>query len=243
MYIRELCRERILYVRRDLLFAASTETSWGRKRCDRTPIQVTPHRSTRPGGSCRAAPRRARSLRAPREVPGVVDATVIDESAGTSLASGSTPIATGSGRQTSPAEEDPSGGSGGMRDPCCKHIRKEIEGGKPRRGEEDPAKGEILPEIDCGDQGLLAADSGTHHPPTPREERRGRGPGMSCVSGPAANEEIESSYLIIDCKNNAVLKSLYHEHVCTPLCAPLCSTGQMLYIRCPGCLRRERSSG
>ena len=51
-----LCRERILYVRTDLpvlLFATSTETSWGRKRCDRTPIRVTSHRSTWPCSTSR----------------------------------------------------------------------------------------------------------------------------------------------------------------------------------------------
>ena len=80
-------------------------------------------------------------------------------------------------------------------------------------------------------------------PSTPREEHRGRGPGVSRALGPAANEKAESSYLITDCKNTRVLKSLYHERVCAHVCAPLCSTGQMLYIRCPGCLSRERSSG
>jgi len=80
-------------------------------------------------------------------------------------------------------------------------------------------------------------------PSTPREERRERGPGVSCVFGPAANGKTESSYLITDCKNTSVLKSLYHERVCAHVCAPPGSTGQMLYIRCPGCLSRERSSG
>ena len=105
------------------------------------------------------------------------------------------------------------------------HSRKEIEEGIPQQDKEDLAKREISPEIDRGDQGLLAADSGTHHPPTPREEHRERGPGVSCVFGPAANEKTESSYLTIDRKNISVLKSLYHERVCAPLCAPLCSTG------------------
>ncbi|HOZ44171.1 MAG TPA: hypothetical protein PLD13_11295, partial [Methanoculleus sp.] len=134
-------------------------------------------------------------------------------------------------------EEDPSpppsGGGGGMPDPCCKESRKGIEEGRPRRDKEDTAKGEILSEIDRGDQELLAADPGTHHPPTPREEHRER---VSCVLGPAANEKTESNYLMIDRKNNAVLKSLYPEHVCASVCAPPGSTGANVVHPLPGVL-------
>ena len=87
---------------------------------------------------------------------GVVDATVIDESAGTTVCRHESRFRFNADRyrewtaelSVSLEEEDlsppPSGGSGGMPDPCCKgvrnHSRKEIEEGKPQQDKEDLVK-------------------------------------------------------------------------------------------------------
>ena len=175
----------------------------------------------------------------------MVDATVTDNSAETTIRRHESHFQFDAGRYREWTaelsvwleEEDPSpppsGGSGGMPDPCCKESRKGIGEGRPRRDKEDTAKREILSEIDRGDQGLLAADSGTHHPPTPREEHRGR---MSCVLGLAANEKTESTYLKVDRKNTSVLKNLYPEHVCASVCAPPGGTGANVVHPLPGVL-------
>ena len=148
-----LCRERILYVRTDLpvlLFATSTGTSWGRERCDRTPIRVTSHRSTRSGGSCRATPRRARSTagspRSARRGGRDGHRRIHRNESRFQFDAGRYRERT-AGLAASPEEDPsppPSGGSGGMPDPCCKgvrnHSRKEIEEGKPQQDKEDLVK-------------------------------------------------------------------------------------------------------
>ena len=179
----------------------------------------------------------------------VVDATVIDESTGTTVRRHESHFQfdaeryrewtaqlavwledEGEGEEDSPP---PSGDGLQHRQPCCKgerkHSCKEIAEGDSQRDEADLMNGEILPGTDRRDRRSFAAKSGSHSSPdpVPREEHLDpvHGRKMPCVSRPAANEKIERADLTTNRKNYHVSKTLNAKNVCAPICAPLCSTG------------------
>ncbi len=179
----------------------------------------------------------------------VVDATVIDDSTGTTVRRHESHFQfdaeryrewtaelavwledEGEGEEDSPP---PSGDGLQHRQPCCKgerkHSCKEIEEGDSQRGEADLMNGEILSGIDRGDQRSFAAKSRSHSSPdpVPLEEHLDLVHGLEvpCGSRPAANEKIERANLSSNCKNYGISKILHAKSVCAPICAPLCSTG------------------
>ncbi len=180
----------------------------------------------------------------------VVDATVIDESTGTTVRRHESHFQFDAERyrewtaelavwledEDEGGEDDsppPSGDGLQHRQPCCKgerkHSCKEIEEGDSQRNEGDLANGEILSKIDRGDQRSFAAKSRSHSSPDPVPLEGYLDPvqkqEVPCVSGLVANEKIEHEYLKANQKNLNASKSSIVKRVCTPLCAPLCSTG------------------
>lgn len=180
----------------------------------------------------------------------VVDATVIDESTGTTVRRHESHFQFDAERyrewtaqlavwledEDEGGEDDsppPSGDGLQHRQPCCKgerkHSRKEIEEGDSQRDETDLMNGEILSGIDRGDQGSFAAKSGSHSSPdpVPLEEHLVlvHGQEVPCGSRLAANKKIERANLSSNCKNYGISKIPHAKSVCAPICAPLCSTG------------------
>jgi hypothetical protein len=179
----------------------------------------------------------------------VVDATVIDESTGTTVRRHESHFQfdaeryrewtaqlavwledEGEGEEDSPP---PSGDGLQHRQPCCKgerkHSCKEIGKGDSQRGETDLMNGECVSKIDRGDQRSFAAKSGSHSSPdpVPLEEHLDpmHGQELPCGSRPAANKKIEHADLSSNCKNYGISKIPHTKSVCAPICAPLCSTG------------------
>jgi len=179
----------------------------------------------------------------------VVDATVIDESTGTTVRRHESHFQfdaeryrewtaqlavwledEGEGEDDSPP---PSGDGLQHRQPCCKgerkHSCKEIEEGDSQRDETDLMNGEILSGIDRGDQRSFAAKSGSHSSPdpVPLEDHLDpvHGQEVPCGSRLAANKKIERANLSSNCKNYGISKIPHAKSVCAPICAPLCSTG------------------
>jgi len=180
---------------------------------------------------------------------GVVDATVIDESTGTTVRRHESHFQFDAERYREwvaelavwledgdeGGEDDsslPSDGSCNMDSPCCKGECKggckEIEGGNFRRNDGDLMNREIFAEIGAGDPRSFATNSRSHSPldPAPREEPPDRMHDRSvpCVPGLVANEEIEHENLTANRKNLDTSKSPSVEGVCTPICTPLCNT-------------------
>ena len=180
---------------------------------------------------------------------GVVDATVIDESTGTTVRRHESHFQfdaeryrewtaqlavwledEGEGEEDSPP---PTGdGLQHLKPRCkgvCKQECKEIEGGSSQWSEGNLMNKEINAETDAGDPGSFATNSGSHSSPDPAplEERPDRmhGRGEPCVPGPVANEKIEYECLTANQKNLNASKSSSVKRVCTPLCTPLCNTG------------------
>ncbi len=180
----------------------------------------------------------------------VVDATVIDESTGTTVRRHESHFQFDAERyrewtaqlavwledEDEGGEDDsppPSGDGLQHRQPCCKgerkHSCKEIEEGDSQRDEADLMNGEILSGIDRGDQRSFAAKSGSHSSPDPAPLEEHPDPvqkqEVPCGSRPAANEKIERANLSSNCKNYGISKIPHTKSVCAPICAPLCSTG------------------
>ncbi len=178
----------------------------------------------------------------------VVDATVIDESTGTTVRRHESHFQFDAERyrewtaqlavwlEDEGGEDDsppPSGDGLQHRQPCCKgerkHSCKEIGKGDSQRDETDLMNGETLSKIDRGDQGSFAAKSGSHSSPDPVPLEEHLDPvqkqEVPCGSRPAANEKIERANLSSNCKNYGISKIPHAKSVCAPICAPLCSTG------------------
>ncbi len=180
---------------------------------------------------------------------GVVDATVIDESTGTTVRRHESHFQfdaeryrewtaelavwledEGEGEDDSPP---PSGDGLQHRQPCCKgerkHSCKEIESANNGQEEDCFSNEEISAEIDRGDQRSFAAKSGSHSSPDPVPLEDHLDPvhnrSVSCVFRSAANEKIERADLTANRKNYSVSKIPHAKSVCAPVCAPLCSTG------------------
>ncbi len=179
----------------------------------------------------------------------VVDATVIDESTGTTVRRHESHFQFDTERYREwvaelavwledgdDEEDDYSPPSGDrlqhLKPRCkgeCKGGCKEIEGGSSQRSDGKWINREIPAEIDHDVQGSFATDSGSHSSPDPasREEHHDRMHDRSvpCVPGLVANEKIEHENLMTNQKNFNASKSSSVKRVCTPLCTPLCNTG------------------
>jgi hypothetical protein len=180
---------------------------------------------------------------------GVVDATVIDESTGTTVRRHESHFQfdaeryrewtaqlavwledEGEGEEDSPP---PSGDHLQHLKPCCKgvckHECKEIEGDDGGRNGDDFEIGSEPAEMDRDGEGSFATNSRSHRSPDPAplEEHRDRmhDRGVPCVPGPVANEKIENDYLTVNQKNLNALSGSSVKSVCTPICTPLCNTG------------------
>ena len=181
---------------------------------------------------------------------GVVDATVIDESTGTTVRRHESHFQFDAERyrewtaqlavwledEDEGGEENsppPSGDGLQHLNPCCKGVCKqgckEIGGESSQWSEGGLMNKEISGEIDAGDPGSFATNSGSHSSPdpVPLEEHPDpvHGRGEPCVPGLVANEKIELEYLAANRKNLSASKSSIVKSVCTPLCTPLCNTG------------------
>jgi len=180
---------------------------------------------------------------------GVVDATVIDESTGTTVRRHESHFQFDAERyrewtaQLAVWLEDEDEGEGDSPPPSgdglqhlkprckgvCKHGCKEIGGGSSQRSDGDLMNREITADIYTGDPGSFATNSRSHSSPDPAplEERHDRmhGRGEPCVPGLVANEKIEYECLTANQKNLNASKSSSVKRVCTPLCTPLCNTG------------------
>ncbi|RXE56042.1 hypothetical protein ABH15_07555 [Methanoculleus taiwanensis] len=181
---------------------------------------------------------------------GVVDATVIDESTGTTvrrhelhfqfdlecyrewaaqLAVWLEDEDADPGEGDSPPPPDGSCNTG-CKQGCkggCNSGCKEIEGeGSGQSGDNSGNRG-VSKEIDRGDPGSFATISGSHSSPclTPPEEQPDRVPDRSepCVSGMVANENIENGNSSGNAVTPGVTKSLQTENVCNHVCNPLCN--------------------
>lgn len=180
----------------------------------------------------------------------MVDATIIDESTGTTirrheshfqfdaeryqewvaeLAAWLEDEDTGVGEEDSPP---PSDHRLQQLQPCCKGVRKhsckEIEDVNNAQEEDYFSNEEVSAEVDRGDHEVFAAKSGSHGPPdpVPLEEHLHRMPEsrVPCVSGLAANKKSENDNLSANRKKHGLSEILHARSVCTPICAPLCST-------------------
>jgi len=187
----------------------------------------------------------------------VVDATVIDESTGTTVRRHELHFQFDAGRyqewvaelavwledEDEGEDDSPPPSSDHLQhlQPCCKgvckHECKEIEGGSSQLGEGDLMNKEILAEINHGVQGSFATNSRSHSSPDPAplEEHRDRmhDRGVPCVPGPVANETIEHDDLTVNQKKLNALSGSSVKSVCTPICTPLCNTGATVanYVR------------
>jgi hypothetical protein len=180
----------------------------------------------------------------------VVDATVIDESTGTTVRRHESHFQFDAERyrewtaqlavwledEDEGGEDDSppsSGGSCDTRNPCCKgerkHSCKEIEEGESPQGGKISRNGDDTAKIDAGGPGSFAAKSGSHSSPDPVPLEGYLDPvqkqEVPCGSRPAANKKIERADLTTNCKNYGISKIPHTKSVCAPICAPLCSTG------------------
>ena len=181
----------------------------------------------------------------------VVDATIIDESTGTTVRRHESHFQFDAERYREWAaeltvwleDEDAGVGEGDSPPPSddrlhhlqpgckggCKHRCKEIEEGEREQNEDDFANAEIPADIDHDNQKSFATNSRSQSPPdpVPREERRHRVQGrkVPCVPGLVANEKIENTNLTMNRKNLNVAWNSSAKSVCTPICTPLCNTG------------------
>jgi len=181
---------------------------------------------------------------------GVVDATIIDESTGTTVRRHESHFQFDAERyrewvaelavwledEGEGGEDDsslPSDGSCNMDNSCCKGECKggckEIEGESFRQSEGELTNKEISAEIDADDPRPFATNSRSHSPldPAPLEERHDHmhDRNVPYVPGLVANEKIEHENLTANRKNLDTSKSPSVEGVCTPICTPLCNTG------------------
>ena len=179
----------------------------------------------------------------------VVDATVIDESTGTTVRRHESHFQFDAERyrewtaqlavwledEDEGGEEDSSPPSdGGCNDGCkqccnsgCKGGCKEIEGGDSPQNGESSRNGDDAAKIDDGDPGSFATISGSHSSPDPAplEERPERLHGRStlCVSEIVANEKVEYDNLSTYRKTSSISTSKSSHVVCNPLCNPVCN--------------------
>ncbi len=182
---------------------------------------------------------------------GVVDATVIDESTGTTirrhelhfqfdferyrewmaeLAVWLEDEDEGAGEGDSPPPPDGSCNTG-CKQGCkggCNSGCKEIEGECSRQSGEDSENGEDTTEIDRDDPRPFATFSGSHGSPdpTPPEELPDRLPDRSgpCVFGSVANDKIENGNVSRNLKFPDVSKSSLAKSVCNHVCNPFCNS-------------------
>lgn len=173
---------------------------------------------------------------------GVVDATVIDESTGTTVRRHESHFQFDAERyrewtaqlavwleDEDEGEDDfppPSDGSCNCCNPCCKgeckHSCKVIEVENCEWKEADCGNGGFSKEISHDSQRSFATNSGSHSSPdfTPQERHLDRVHVRSvpCVSGTVANEKIENGDLLENQKYLNVSKREPVKCVCTPLC-------------------------
>ena len=179
---------------------------------------------------------------------GVVDATVIDESTGTTVRRHESHFQFDAERYREwtaqlavwledggEGEEDsspPSDGScnDGCKQGCnsgCKGGCKEIEGDGSPQGGEISLNGRDTAEIGAGDPGSFATNSRSHSSPalSPLEEPQYRlhGLNVGCVSEKVANEKVENSNLSMYHKNHSVSRNKSPRAVCNPVCNPVCN--------------------
>jgi len=179
----------------------------------------------------------------------VVDATVIDESTGTTVRRHESHFQFDAGRyrewvaelavwleDEGEGEDDsppPSGDGLQHLQPCCKggckHECKEVEGDDGGRNGGDFAIGSESAEMDRDGEGSFATNSRSHSSPDPAplEEHRDlvHDRGVPCVSGLVANETIENGGLTMNQGKSSAARSSSVKSVCTPICTPLCNTG------------------
>ncbi|WP_214083946.1 hypothetical protein [Methanoculleus sp.] len=180
---------------------------------------------------------------------GVVDATVIDESTGTTVRRHESHFQFDAERyrewtaqlavwleDEDEGEEDssppPSDNSCNTRTPCCKGGCKggckEIEGSNNEQKGDYFVNRSVSAKIDHGGQRSFATNSGSHSSSDSDllEEHHVRvhDPSVPCVSGLVANEKSENDDLLMNQRNFNVTKSSDEKSVCTPLCTPLCNT-------------------
>lgn len=178
----------------------------------------------------------------------VVDATVIDESTGTTVRRHESHFQfdaeryrewvaelavwledEGEGEDNSPP---PSDGSCNAGDACCKEECKdgckEIEEGENEQGGEDGRNGSDPAEMNKDSQRSFATNSGSHGSPdpAPRETHRERMQVRSvpCGSRTVANETIENVDSSMNQKHLNALTSSGAKSVCNTVCTPLCNT-------------------
>ena len=187
----------------------------------------------------------------------VVDATVIDESTGTTVRRHELHFQFDAERyrewvaelavwleDEDEGEDDsppPSGGS--CNDGCkqgCNSGCKDVEGGESRRSEEDSGNGEDLLENEDEGKGMFATVSGSHSSPDPAplEMRHDRMDDRStlCVSGLVANEKIENDDSPMYPNISRVSTSIFSHGVCNPLCNPVCNRVANVVHPLPGVL-------
>jgi len=177
---------------------------------------------------------------------GMVDATVIDESTGTTVRRHESHFQFDAERyrewtaqlavwleDEDEGEEDsppPSGGS--CNDGCkqgCNSGCKEFEDGSSPLGGEISQNGDGTTEIDDGDPGSFATISGSHSSsdPAPLEEHLGRlhGRSMLCFSEKVANEKVKTDDPLTYQKASSLSRSKSSHSLCNTVCTPLCNTG------------------
>ncbi|MDN7023586.1 hypothetical protein FGU65_01510 [Methanoculleus sp. FWC-SCC1] len=181
----------------------------------------------------------------------VVDATVIDESTGTTIRRHEHHFQFDIERyrewvaelavwledeDADPGEDDsppPPDGccNTGCKQECkgvCKGVCKEIEEECSGHSGDESGNNEDLVEIDRDDSRSFATISGSHGTPdlTPPEEQPDRvhEPSKLCVFGSVANEKIENGNVSRNLNFPDVSKSSLAKSVCTHVCTPLCNT-------------------
>ncbi len=191
----------------------------------------------------------------------VVDATVIDESTGTTVRRHELHFQFDAERyrewvaelavwleDEDEGEDDsppPSGGScnDGCKQGCnsgCKDGCKDVEDDESHRSKEDSGNGEDLLENGDGGKGMFATVSGSHSSPdpVPLEIWHDRMDDQStlCVSGLVANEKIENYDSSMYPKIGRVSTSIFSQGVCNPLCNPVCNRVANVVHPLPGVL-------
>ena len=178
----------------------------------------------------------------------VVDATVIDESTGTTVRRHESHFQFDAERyrewvadlavwlEDDEAGEDgsppPSDGSCNTGDACCKGECKggckEIAGSKNEHNGEDLENGSASAEMNQDSQRSFATSSGSHGPPdpAPREIHRERMQVRSvpCGSRTVANEKIANVDSSMNHKYLNAVMSSSAKSVCNTVCTPLCNT-------------------
>jgi hypothetical protein len=178
----------------------------------------------------------------------MVDATVIDESTGTTVRRHESHFQFDAeryrewvaelavwlededeGEEGSPPPSD-NGCNDGCNDGCkqgCKGGCKEIEGGSSPQNGEIPLNDEDTARIGAGDPGSFATISGSHSSSDPAslEEppHRVHHGSTLCVSERVANEKVENDDILMYQKMSSVSKSIFSQGICNPLCNPLCN--------------------